>query len=234
MNMVANSLSSRHALIAMLEIKMLGLDYIKEMHEKDLDLSEPFAMCVYLAFHDFPHVRKDVHNICGRYLTFKLAKSKVSPHGLYTSLPIPTIPLIDISMDFILGFPRSKGGRDSIFVVIDRFSEMAYCMRSLLSRLGTNILFSTTCHPQMDGQTESSRDREDWISHVEFAYNKVFNFTTYSPFELAYSFNPFFPLNLFTLPILPNNVNDEGLSKAQFFNRLNDKARLWKRKEKSM
>ncbi|RDX62525.1 hypothetical protein CR513_59135, partial [Mucuna pruriens] len=40
-------------------------------------------------FH-WPHMRKNVHNICERFLTCKLAKSKVSPRGLYTPLPIPT------------------------------------------------------------------------------------------------------------------------------------------------
>ncbi|XP_062087666.1 uncharacterized protein LOC133794454, partial [Humulus lupulus] len=73
----------------------------------------------------WPHMKRDVERICGRCVTCRQAKSRVQPNGLYTPLPIPSSPWVDISMDFVLGLPRSKRGRDSIFVVFSPF-EIVY------------------------------------------------------------------------------------------------------------
>lgn len=55
-------------------------------------------------------MRKDVEKFCAQCLECKHVKSRVLPHGLYTHLPVPISPWIDISMDFVLGLPKTKYG----------------------------------------------------------------------------------------------------------------------------
>lgn len=62
-------------------------------------------------------------NVCQR---MKSARHK--PYGLLESLPIPTAPWRDISMDFVTGLPPAKHRRhvyDAILVVVCRYSKMA-------------------------------------------------------------------------------------------------------------
>ena len=71
-------------------------------------------------------MKHDVERICEKCITCKHAKYRVLPHGLYKPLPIPSEPWVDISMDFILGLPRSKRGKNFVFVVVDSFLKMAH------------------------------------------------------------------------------------------------------------
>ncbi len=123
------------------------------------------------------------------------------------------------------GMPRT--------IVSDRDTKfLSHFWRTLWSKLGTKFLFSTTCHPQTDGQTKVvnrtlsqllrsliSRNLRTWeecLPHVEFSYNRsIHGSTGCSPFEVVYGFNPLTPLDL--MPI-PTNVklDMDGKSKADF------------------
>ena len=74
----------------------------------------------------WPRMRRDVERYVSRCTTCNKAKSRLNPHGLYLPLPVPRAPWEDISMDFVLGLPRTKRGSDSVFVIVDRFSKMAH------------------------------------------------------------------------------------------------------------
>jgi hypothetical protein len=49
--------------------------------------------------------------------------------GPLQSLPIPTWKWEDISMDFIVGLPRTAKGFDSIWVIIDRLTKIAHFLQ---------------------------------------------------------------------------------------------------------
>lgn len=74
----------------------------------------------------WPGMEKNVQDILRRCGTCQAAKSHTLPQCLYTPLPTPTQPWVDVSMDFILGLPKTQRSKDSIFVVVDRFSKMAH------------------------------------------------------------------------------------------------------------
>ncbi|KAK1677499.1 hypothetical protein QYE76_038347 [Lolium multiflorum] len=219
----------------------------------------------------WPKMRRDVDRYVKRCIICNKSKSKLKPHGLYTPLPAPTTPWEDISMNFVLGLPRTKRGHDSIFVVVDRFSKMkvvrlhgvpktivsdrdvkfmSYFWKTLWRKLGAKLLFSTTCHPQTDGQTEvvnrtlsqllrsmvkkNLKEWEECFQHVEFAYNRAVHSTTeLCPFEVVYGFKPITPLDLLPLPI-HERVNMEASKRADFVQKIHVKTKeLIEKKGKS-
>ncbi|KAI9173666.1 hypothetical protein LWI28_004589 [Acer negundo] len=118
---------------------------------------------------------------------------------------------------------------------------LSYFWKTLWGKLGTKLLFSTTCHPQTDGQTEvvnrtlsallhaiiqkNLKTWEDCLPHVKFAYNRsVHSATHFSPFEIVYGFNPLTPLDLIPLPE-NEHVNLDGKKKAEFVKQIHEKTR---------
>ncbi|WVZ63685.1 LOW QUALITY PROTEIN: hypothetical protein U9M48_013298 [Paspalum notatum var. saurae] len=71
---------------------------------------------VLSAYFFWPKMSRDVERFVYRCTTYQKAKSRLNPHNLHMTLPVPSTPWEDISMDFVLGLPRIKRGRDSIFV----------------------------------------------------------------------------------------------------------------------
>ena len=186
-------------------------------------------------------MKKDIAEFVSRYLTCQQIKAKHQrPGGLLQPLPIPEWKWEHITMDFVVGLPKSLQGYDFVWVIIDRVTKLAHFLRvkvnyplnklaqlyiqeivrlhgvstsivsnrdpkftshfweSLQAAMGTKLTFSTTYHPQTDGQSECSiQTFEDmlracvldlggrWDSHlplIEFAYNNKYH----SSIEMAH------------------------------------------------
>ncbi|WVZ80919.1 hypothetical protein U9M48_028353, partial [Paspalum notatum var. saurae] len=167
------------------------------------------------------------------------------PAGLLQPLKIPEWKWEEISMDFIVGLPRTQKGYNSIWVVVDRLTKVAHfilvnttysgarlaelyisrivCLHGVPKRiisdrgsqftsrfweqlhdsLDSKLRFSTTYHPQTDGQTERTNQiLEDmlracaiqygtsWdksLPYAEFSYNNIYQASLKkSPFEALY------------------------------------------------
>ncbi|XP_022871063.1 uncharacterized protein LOC111390275 [Olea europaea var. sylvestris] len=193
-----------------------GQGKLNKRHARWMEFIETFP---YVIRHEGYLFRKDRLCIPNCSMRELLAKSKVLPHGLYTPLPMPSEHWVDISTDFVLGLPRTKKGRDSIFVVVDRFSKMAHFipMTTNIANLFSREIVRLHGVPK-NGQTKvvnrimtqllrtvinkNLKSWEDCLPFTEFAYNHAMHSaTSYSPFEFVYGFNRLTPLDLLPLPM---------------------------------
>jgi hypothetical protein len=69
-------------------------------------------------------MQEEAKKFVDRCIICQHSKEKRQNAGFYQPFPIPERLWDEISMDFILGLPRTQRGFDSIFVVVDRFSPI--------------------------------------------------------------------------------------------------------------
>ncbi|KAA0046200.1 hypothetical protein E6C27_scaffold376G00730 [Cucumis melo var. makuwa] len=138
------------------------------------------------------NMKREVAYFVSRCLVCQQVKApRQKPTGLLQPLSVPGWKWESVSMDFITGLSRTLKGYTVIWVVVDRHSR------------SKRLDFSTTFHPQTDGQTERlNQVLEDmlracvlefsgsWDSPLhlmEFAYNNSYQATIgMTPFKALY------------------------------------------------
>ncbi|KAJ0875134.1 putative nucleotidyltransferase, Ribonuclease H [Helianthus annuus] len=208
----------------------LRLQIIKELHGEGHVGRDRTLQLVQDSYY-WPTMRKEVDRYVKRCRICQVSKGTATNAGLYIPLPIPSQPWVDISMDFVLGLPRTQRGNDSIFVVVYRLHGLpssivsdrdtrflSHFWRSLWKMVNTQLNFSSAYHPQTDGQTEvvnrslgnflrclvgdHVKEWDQKLCQAEFAHNHAVNRSTgYSPFQIVYSSQPRGPLDLMSLPV---------------------------------
>ncbi|GKA51451.1 RNA-directed DNA polymerase [Tanacetum coccineum] len=62
----------------------------------------------------WPKMERDVNRLLERCRTCRIAKTHSSNAGLYAPLSVPVAPWEDVSLDFVLGLPRTQRAKDSV------------------------------------------------------------------------------------------------------------------------
>ncbi|GJW38288.1 reverse transcriptase domain-containing protein [Tanacetum coccineum] len=194
-----------------------GQAKLKPRHAKWV---ETLQDCLFVSgFAPFAHLYQDDPDFKELWNKCHGAKSSTLNQGLYTSLTTPEglgkIHLTPISP------PRSQ--------------------RTLWKRLGAKLHFSSSHHPQTDGQTEVTNrslrsllrclvgDKpKQWdvvLSQAEFAYNRSNHSSTCrSPFFVMYGRNPFTPLDMAPM-VGDGSVSVEGDERARQIQELHAQVR---------
>nr|KAJ0203488.1 hypothetical protein LSAT_V11C500244810 [Lactuca sativa] len=159
----------------------------------------------------WPKMLGDVTNIVSKCVTCHMAKTTFK-HGVYTPLPVPIRPWEDVSMDFIMALPRTQRGKDSIMVVVDRFSKMAHfvaCHKTNDASNVADLYFKEVVRLHGIPKTIVSDKDSKFLSYF---WNTLWRKVGHSPFKVVYGVNPYMPLDLIPLPkdeLVHKDANDK-------------------------
>ena len=110
----------------------------------------------------WPNIRRDVNIFVAAFRVFQTMKGGQQNTGVYMPLPVPKEPWTDISMEFVLGLPRTQRGHDSVFVVVDKFSKMAHflpCKKANDASQIAQLFFKEIVH--LDGLAKTITSYQD-------------------------------------------------------------------------
>ncbi|GKE03446.1 putative reverse transcriptase domain-containing protein [Tanacetum coccineum] len=116
----------------------LRLKIIKELHGEG-HVGRDRTLQLVHASYSWPTMRKEVDRYVKRCRICQVSNGTSTNAGLYMYLPVLMQPWVDISMDFVLGLPRTQRGNDSIFVIVDQFSKMVHFIPCKKTTYAVNV-----------------------------------------------------------------------------------------------
>ncbi|WVZ63305.1 hypothetical protein U9M48_012946 [Paspalum notatum var. saurae] len=106
------------------------------------------------------------------------------PAGLLQPLKIPEWKWEEISMDFIVGLPRTQKGYNSIWVVVDRLTKVAHFIPMNTTYSGASCMIPWILS---FGSVQHITHRQMSLIYAEFSYNNSYQASLKkSPFEALY------------------------------------------------
>jgi hypothetical protein len=113
------------------------------------------------------------------------------PTGLLQSLQVPEWKLEEMTMDFIVGLPRTQSGYDSIWVIVDRLTKVAQFIpvKTTYSEAQLAELYMLRILEDMlrACALQCGRSWDKSLPYVEFSYNNSYQESLkMAPFEMLY------------------------------------------------